>query len=58
MCPTIFAVILHVIYISLILNAYVLFEIEERYQLGGVSLFIVKHCLNNDVELPNITIIL
>ena len=36
---------------QLSLNAYVLFEIEERYRLGGVALFIVKHCLNNDEEL-------
>ena len=51
MCLTIFAVILHVIHLYLILNAYVIFEKEERYHLGGVALFIAKHCLNNDVEL-------
>ena len=27
------------------------FEIEGRYQLGGVALFIAKYCLNDDVKL-------
>ena len=43
MCLTIFANMMHVIYLLLNLNAYVLFEMVERYRLGGVALFIAKN---------------